>query len=262
MFGRDYDKNHGMDNKDFPEWVVNKMHNTFYNFCLPLYSNQNLVCSKKNNLRLKYGNKDILILGGGGSTLNYLNQFDYGRWYDGVWTLNNFFLNMTLYETEMDLISLGPEVNLQNDMLQCYLNKFQPDVCIELHQKWSREEETSDIVTEVNGFYNHDKQFCFQTKYFSVLGSGVRLIILACELGAKSVSFIGFDGPDAIWNADHAFEKGKNFMTYRAQGYPQEVVRQMFKDEYDWFWNYIKTTYPAVKLVSLDKNNKYHELLH
>lgn len=267
MFGQDYDKNHGMDNKDFPEWVGRKMEDTFHSFCHPLHHNSNIICSNKQKLIDKYKDRNILILGGGGSTLKYLETSVYNKTYamkrpndELLWTMNNFFQSSELARQSFSLISLGPEVNILDDYLNEYLNFHGSDVGIELHQKWSRESKDSQIVKEVNEWFEPNK-FCFQTRYFSILGSGARLVILACELGAKSVSFTGFDGPQAIWAADHAFEKGKNFMTYRAQGYPQDQVIKMFKDEYNWFWNYVKITYPNIRITALTDPNNYHGIL-
>lgn len=263
MYGKNYDQNHGMDNQDFPEWVAPKLERTFYGFCHPLHLNNNLICSKKDtNFLTVFKNLDLLIIGGGGSTNKFLDINNIGKW-DSVWSLNHFYKNDKLKnnKSSIHLISLGPEINLQDKDLLKYIDNYWPIVGFELHQKWSREQVDSPLVKEVNDFYNNNLKFCFQTKYFSILGSGARLVILACELGVKSISFVGFDGPQAIWNADHSFEKGKNFMTYRCQGYSKEQVIKMFQDEYNWFWNYIKTTYPNVKVQALEDPYKYHEVL-
>lgn len=265
MYGQYYDKDRGFGNIDFPKEVSVKIKETFYKFSLPLYCNNRLICSKKDFLSLKYSSKDIFIFGGGGSTNRYFKDgqtLSDIQEYDAFWSLNNFYKNKTLENYPLELISLGPEVDLNDEELWIYLQCFQPNVGIELHQKWSRESLDHPLIKEINDFNDYSEKFCFQTRYFTFLGSGVRLIILACELGAKSVSFIGFDGPDAIWKADHAFEEGKNFMTYRMQGFAQDVARQMFQAEYDWFWNYCKETYPDTKIISIDKTNNMHRVLN
>lgn len=267
MFGTDYDKNHGMDNKDFPEWVGKKMESTFHGFCHPLHYNDNIICSKKEELKEKYKNKHILILGGGGSTLKFLDSLEFSKVWAlknpdfYKWTMNNFFKSAKISSYKIDLVSFGPEVDLQDNYLGEYLNFFQVDVGIELHQKWSREPLNSSLVKEVNDFQNISK-FCFQTKYFSILGSGARLIILACELGVKSISFTGFDGPLAIFEGNHSFEPGKTFLTYRAQGYSKEDTHKLFFNEYQWFWTYIKTNYPNTKIIPLEDPYKLHAILY
>lgn len=263
MYGQDYDKNHGIDNKDFPEWVAKKIEKTFHSFCYPLHSSYHFICSKQDSLKEKYKDKNILILGGGGSTKKFLEKNTIKENICSLWSLNNFFKSSLITKYHIDLVSLGPEVDLQDSHLNEYLHFFNVDIGIELHQKWSREQINNPLVKEVNKFaLDNNSTFCFQTRYFSILGSGARLVILACELGASGVAFTGFDGPEAIWAADHAFEEGKNFMTYRAQGYPKDQVIQMFKDEYNWFWNYIKTTYPHTTISPLDDTYGLHTILY
>lgn len=268
MYGTNYDKNRGLDNQDFPVWVAEKIKKTFYNFSDPLFSNERIIISNKGGLEERYKGKDIFIFGGGGSSLRFLDSLEYGKIWAlsdkdrSLWTLNNFYKNERFRKVKFDLVSLGPEVDLQDTILIDYLNRKMPDVGIELHQKWSRESVDSPIVQQVNDFYpvGIQEKFCFQTKYFSFLGSGARLVLLASELGARSVTFIGFDGPDAIWKADHAFEEGKNFMTYRMQGFSQQVAREMFQSEYDWFWEYCNKTYQTL-YFSADNQNNYHQYL-
>lgn len=261
MYGQNYDKNYGLDNLDFPLKVKEKIKETFYSFSSPLFYNENIIISKKEEIEQKFRYKDVLLLAGGGSTNKWLSTKPDLSKYDRVVSLNHFYEGPLTKDIKVDLCTFGPEIDFESKILHKYLHDYHPMVGIELHQKWSRESLHSILLREVNKFYDNFRKFTFQTKFFGVTGSGTRLISLLCSLGIYSLSFIGLDGPDSIWNAEHSFEIGKNFMTYRCQGKPKEIVRGLFFDEYQFFWDYCKKLYKGVKLINLDKNNIYHRIL-
>ena len=43
------------------------------------------------------------------------------------------------------------------------------------------------------------------TRFYGRLGAGARMKIFAAQLGFDKVYFTGFDGPEAIFDGDHAF---------------------------------------------------------
>ena len=195
----------------------------------------------------KYEDSHILVVAGGPST----NVLDWEpKNYDYIWSLNQFYLNPKLANTNVDLITVSGEINLLDGRFHDYLEKYHPWVGFEPHHRWMRN------PIETTAFQkSHDKIFAYASRFYGKIGGGVRLIILACVLGAKKISFVGLDGPKPIFEGNHAFEPGKNLL-------PSEINEQnadeVFTFQYDIFWDYIQNLYPKVIFDSLDKTNKYH----
>jgi len=210
----------------------------------------------------KYKGASILLLGGGGSTQRWLDQGPDLNQYDFVWSLNNFFKNDFIRNNvHVDLFSVGPGVNLADEQLNWYLQKHQTIAAFELHQKWARDFRNSEtgqmpheVWEEADLFYDNNNKCVFQTKFYSQLGGGVRLIIYGAHLGIRSIHFTGFDGPAAINSGDHAFEAGKMAFPGAVKHLGQAQKEMLFQIQYDVFWMYIKNLFPQLIIKDLTGN--------
>ena len=255
MYGSKCQLNYGMGNDTFHLEAGSRIREVF-NFCEPLIYDEYLIYTE-NKL---FKDENILILGGGGSTKRWLES-NPSLDYDSIWSLNNFYKNNYIYNNiKVDLFSVGPEVNVKDPILLDYLYKNNTIAAIELHQKWGRTfnnpetgQTPSQLKDEINLFYDNNKKVCFQTKFYSQLGGGVRLLIYAAHIGVKSISFIGFDGPTAILNGDHAFEKGKVQFPGAVKHLDNNTKVKFFQQQYSVFWQYFKQIYKT-KVISLDDN--------
>ena len=73
----------------------------------------------------KYNGKDILIIGGGTSTIdtkweNIINPDTY------IWTCNDFYMNERVSSQNIDLYQLAYTTKLKDRKLISYLNKYKP----------------------------------------------------------------------------------------------------------------------------------------
>ena len=195
----------------------------------------------------KYENSKILILGGGPSSEKAdltASEYDY------VWSMNHFFLRYP--NTKIDLMSLGSEVNLDQTEFLGYIKKYRPHIGVEWHDKWSSNPEQNKKIKDLS---KENSFFCWQSRWLGCVGVGVRLIILGCELKSEEIHFAGFDGPSAMVNGDHHFQKGK--VSFPA-GLNGQNADDAFSSQYKVFWNYIEDTYKT-KIKSIDTNNPYHK---
>lgn len=251
MFGSKCKINYGMGNDTFHLEAGTRIRQVF-NFCEPLIFDDQLIYTD-NQIDGK-----VLILGGGGSTQRWLGT-NPSLDYDYIWSLNNFYKNKYIYDNiKVDLFSVGPEVNLQDPLLLDYIKANNTTAAVELHQKWGRTfnnpetgQTPQQLSDEINGFAA--KKLCFQTKFYSQLGGGVRLLIYGAHIGASQIDFIGFDGPSAIIDGDHAFEKNKTRFPGAVAHLSNNQKIKFFEEQYKFFWNYFKYFYKT-KVVSLDDN--------
>ena len=222
--------------------------------------NNEIVYSNHPSLK-KFKNSKILIIGGGGSTNKLLNFNKIEKEYDYIWSLNTFFLHPILNQIPIALASFGPDtipaINSQLD----YLNEFNPLIFIEYHYKWYGGSDRTKIIKYLNEeFYDLNYLIFGQVKFYSLLGGGIRLIILACALGAKEILFIGFDGYKGYLDENpHSFELGKRSLPSRLVLYQDKDARYFY--EYNLFWNYIKEKFPKTNIISIDKENPYHQMV-
>jgi uncharacterized Rossmann fold enzyme len=231
----------------FPDWAIRKAKIFFPDLIDDVIINDHILYRYIEPLQ-KMKKKSILVVGGGPST-NLLSTGDFLS-YDFIFSMNHFFKHKILRDILVDIICIGAEVNLVDQEFQHYLSKFKPIIAFELHPDWFRLRSALPI------FYLKDRKIFYHTKFYGQIGVGARLVTLAAALGASAVSFIGFDGPEAILRGDHAFEKGKNTLPSMCNSDNAHTVHER---HYDAFWRYITALYPDTSFISIDKENEYHK---
>lgn len=246
-----------LNNKEiekFSSYAKKKFEFQFYNFPEPLEVNDNIAL-KGFTQRDKYRDSSILLLGGGPSTIqwieknpNKINQYDY------IWSLNHFFKNELIANLPIDLVILSPEVNLLSLSLSKYLkNNKELLIGFESREKWLKNRH-KDFLNKK--FIKNKKCFAMMTKFNGKIGGCARMLILAGELKANNISFIGMDGIPTCASGQHSFEEGK--ISFPA-GVNKKNAHIVCKEHYDELWKYMKINYSSLKMISLQDNNLYHK---
>lgn len=228
---------------DDVETYVNK----FWYWALPCTYDGQIYRSDADFLDKYHGSK-IVIIGGGPSTNDYLEDqflFDY---YPYTWSCNNYFKNQFLKNCRVDLAMIMPGIDTRSKEFLDRIDRDCPDIGIELHDRWFQSEKLKELrcrYSEAHMFFSH-------TRFFGKLGVGARMLILAASLGVKEVSFIGFDGPVK----GHSFEEGK--FELPSQVSPEEAWK-VYKYQYDELYDHLAKYYPFTSVKSIDKTNRLHE---
>ncbi len=235
---------------DFPKFSSHNLKNLFPSFSLNLKTN-NFISYEHNEDFNKYKDKKILIIGGGPSTTNLqLNSLDI----DYIFTANNFFLNQDLNNLKVDIAMIGAEVDTSSDNFIKYVEEFEPWLGFEIHNKWNIKANRDYLNKHL--FNNYWKLFCMQTRYYGCVGIGHRLIVLAMQLKAKEIYYIGIDGPKGMIQGNHSFEKNKanlpKLPSYLNVANAEEIFTNAYKDFYTHMNRDIK--YQG-KLINLGKNH-------
>jgi hypothetical protein len=170
----------------------------------------------------KYNNKEILVIGGGTSTLDVkwegvINPDTY------IWTCNDFYRNERVRSQNIDLYQLGYQTDLTNIILKDKLRTNKPFAYFEPEHYRGKQnsQEFKKFVEDIGyGVYNMDIDYSnlFETKSRYTLdgykysyrpaqksGAILRLIILALSTRARKVYFVGFDGFNKDFSNKHAF---------------------------------------------------------
>lgn len=181
----------------------------------------------------------LIIVGGGPST----NEVKWENLkYDYIWSSNHFYKSDKLKDRKVDLAYLGQEVDYNNSELREYINKFKPLVAFEPAGKWFESLIPSSVTMYApfkqskepiiqDYLKNH---ICVMSKFYGVLGVGLRQLIFALFLGFKEIYFVGLDGLPGF-NTPHSFETGK-----LGAGAPhKEGAMERYKKHYVHYWNYI-----------------------
>ena len=150
-----------------------------------------------------YLNKSVLIIGGGPST----DEVQWNRLeVDYKWSCTNFFMNLLLQQTELDLVTLGNLQDYKNIDLLTYLDTYTN--CKILFENNYLYPETLSYNQEFIEKYN-DRIFYGQLdkSYTGIVGPPARLITLAANLGFKDIYFVGIDGFDPNMKNLHSFTK-------------------------------------------------------
>jgi len=224
---------------EFERRCVKAINETFPTFTTDLTINSEIVF--QNNDRYKdYVGKKLLIVGGGPSTNDVLwENIDY----DYIWSCNHFYLNPKLRDKKVDLTFIGQEVKLDDEPFLEYIS-HNSDMLLayELAGKWVF---PNNITPGIPAYMkNH---ICVMTKFYGVLGAGLRQLIFALFLGFKEIYFVGLDGLPGV-NTPHSFQIGK--LGAGAPNIPGALDR--YKLHYTHYWNYILNTLNKdVKLYNL-----------
>lgn len=233
---------------EFPLWALRQAKILFPDLNDNIVSNKHIIYRDIDDLTKIAGSSVIVV--GGGPTTHALTIDDYLK-YDFVFSMNSFFKHSVLKNIRVDIAGVGAGVNLVDPTFQSYLKKFNPILAFELHPDWYR---MNRILAT---FYNKARKMFYHTKFYGQIGMGARMVNLAASLGAKTVSFIGFDGPKAILKGQHAFEQGK---TQLPSFCTPENADEIHKKHYHLFWEYITNLYPGTTFISIDQCNEYHKL--
>jgi hypothetical protein len=185
----------------------------------------------------KYKDKNILILGGGQSTLDT-------KWenlpYDYIWTCNDFYLEPRVLEQEIDLYVLAFTTPLQEERLINKLTNSETTVLYETsHYRGRQHTPKFKKFLETIQIPVHETELQFfrdvnRPAYKS--GAAFRLIQLALSTEAKTIYFAGFDGFNKDFSNIHAFTKHKGLKSTDTrrdyEGHPMSYV-SIFTDAYN-----------------------------
>ena len=236
--------NHHRATIPFPSWVIRDFRYCFKSFCKSVIQNKEIVYSNLDSFK-EYKDSTVFILGGGPST-NAMDLDSVDR--DYTWSCNHFYLNEKIKNMKIDLAMIFGEPDIQSSEFKSYLDKYHPHVGFECHDRW------------VNyNFDDYDKYFCMHTRFYSKLGGGARMVLFASFLGAKHVYFTGFDGPEAMFEGNHAFQPGKTTLPSSYSNMDHNKVVDKWKKQSDYFWNYTTSLFPNVKYTNLGGGDYYHE---
>lgn len=236
-----YPISHPLGTKPFPTWAIENIEKMFpweHN----LYSNGEVVYDRKLD---KFWGRHLLIIGGGPSTLKWLSSYRHN--YDAIWSMNNCFLNKDIANLPIDLICVGPRVNIKSEEFLNFVKDKKPLIGFDPHQKYGSEttkghqqyEDWKGISQYLDNFSLSYDCFAWQTRFWSRIGIGARMMILAAEVGVKKIDYVGLDGADGYIHNVHAFEgkKGKENLPSSIKNFNDRALKAVFQQEYRLFWN-------------------------
>lgn len=156
----------------------------------------------------KYINKDILIIGGGTSTLDrkWENIISSDMF---IWTCNDFYKNSRVVNQDIDLYQLAYTTDLNDKRLIKVLKEKNPFTYFELDYFRNKNTSVDFINFEQSIGYNIPGMNIdigeIQYSQGQKSGAVLRLIMLALATKAKNIYFVGFDGFDKSFSNAHAF---------------------------------------------------------
>ena len=230
--------------KDFVKNPLNGLHfvreKYSYLFNREFSYNSEVITDLKAEDALQYKNSRVLILGAGPTLDERFEDLDLDD-YDFVWSCTKFFLNSKIKEVELDLFSIGGNVELDDPALLDYMKKnFNTKYGIECFVQPFK---TKDELTKFRDEHGSNNGFTFHTRYFSKLGAGPRLLALAAILQAGEVHFLGVDGHPV--GQKHSFETSKEYKTIKKDGTEEAPTRKGSEDAYRrqfcLLWQYLLT---------------------
>jgi len=157
-----------------------------------------------------YTNKNILVVGGGTSTLDtQWENLDYKY----LWTCNDFYLEQRLLDQQIDLYMLGFTTDITNEVLIEKLKKDKPFVFYEpVYYRGKQNSPEFKKFRDAIGVPIYNMEIPYHDTHYSPgqkAGAAFRLIQLALMTYAKNVYFAGFDGFNKEFSNIHAFTKHK-----------------------------------------------------
>tara|TARA_Y100000310_G_C20649606_1_gene798616 strand:+ start:1027 stop:1941 length:915 start_codon:yes stop_codon:yes gene_type:complete len=224
------------NSENFSSWAKRQASSFPKNISTDMRFNEEIIYTKSSKFE-KYRGKSLLIIGGGPST----SELDFSKVEsDFMWSVNHFYLNPVLNKLKIDMAMIMGETDIKSKEFLDYRERFNPAIGFEIHDRWKDYE-----------FDDYENYFLMHTDFYSKLGACVRMMIFACLLGVKRVSFVGLDGPKYIERGEHAFEKGKTTL-------PSLYSPEVYKWQYKIFWEYIKEGFKEVEFVNLGYGEEFH----
>ena len=227
----------------FSDWAAQDCKSYFPDFSDNLVVTPEIVYQEHEEFK-NYKGKTLMLVGGGPSANNDWDKYEY----DCLWSINHFFRNEKLKNKKVDLAMIMGEPDIQSDEFVKYRDINNTLIGFEIHDRWP-----------AHKFDNYERYFCMHTRFYGRLGAGARMKIFAAHLGFDKVLFTGFDGPEAIFDGDHAFEPGKTTLPGVFQNLKLINVSYFWKEQYDYLWDYINTLYPNTNFKNIGGGEKYHE---
>jgi len=182
---------------------------------------------QKNEELEKFKDKTILIVGAGPSAEDYEWE---NEEYDYLWSCTKFYLNEKILNDKLGLVSVGGNVDLENESFLSALKSTGALCGFECGVSPFKEPQSMiDFKKQLE-----EKVFYFHTRYFSKLGSVARLMCLAVSLGVKEIKFVGFDGNPV--GQKHAFE-GEDKV--HDEVWRNEKISNLYRRQMVLFWEYM-----------------------
>ena len=227
-----------MTDEGFESWAIREAHIFPEHILEDGVANEEIIFSKATKFE-KYKDKSVLIIGGGPST----TKLDFSKVNsDFMWSVNHFYLNPIINKLKIDMAMIMGEPDITSQEFLEYRNRDNLMIGFEIHDRWIGYK-----------FDDYDNYFLMHTDFYSKLGACVRMIIFACSLGVKKVSFVGLDGPKYIVKGDHAFEKNKTTL-------PSGFSPEIYSYHYKLFWDYVKAEFYETEFENLGYGGEYHSL--
>tara|TARA_B100000700_G_C15034620_1_gene852191 strand:+ start:333 stop:1211 length:879 start_codon:yes stop_codon:yes gene_type:complete len=195
-----------------------------------LYTSKEVVYQNFKYLE-KFKNSKILIIGAGPSIERGFDESEY----DYIWSCNNFYKNENLKKYSIDLVTLGDEIDLNDQALQQYLNENKTITCFENY--YTKPAEMKNFKEKYP-----DSTFWAMTRYHSRIGSIPRLVCMAVLLGVKEIHLIGMDGyvPKNKNYSNSTFEPNKKSSgTIEDVSKDEEEVLAHYREQYLAMWDYL-----------------------
>lgn len=235
---------------EFAKWSSSNLMKLFPSFSSNLKTNS-FISYEHNKDFDKFRDKKILIVGGGPST----NDFDFNQVeVDYIFTSNSFFLNNKLKNKKVDIAMVGAEVDTFSDGFIKYVETYNPWLGFEIHSKWSSI--TNHEYVNKHLYKSYWKMFCMQTRYYGCVGVSHRLLVLAMQLKAKEIYYIGIDGPRGMVKGKHAFEKNKINLPKLPPQLNVDTAEEIFINAYKDFFTHVNNNIKyRGKLINLGENH-------
>jgi hypothetical protein len=226
------------DKVSFSKWAPSTLKSLFP-FSNNLYYDSEIAFNFIDDFK-KFENSKILIIGGGPSTQEV-------KWenlnYDYIFTINHFYKNKNISNNKVDLISVGAEVDLQDEKFLEYVNKYNPILMFEWHPKWFNERNYFELL-----YKSYPKISCFQTRAYGKLGGAIRLLILALYLKAKEIYIVGSDGCPGLSVIEgkfktpiHSFQSGKKNLPWKIN---ESNAYEIYYHQHKTLWEYLVDDLP------------------
>ena len=175
----------------------------------------------------KFKDKNILVVGAG-PTAKEVNWQETD--YDYIWSCTKFYLNEQLNNVSVDLATVGGNVDLNDPEFNNYLSENNTICGFECGVSPFK---NPDEMVQFKERYPN-RVFYYHPRYFSKLGAAARLLCLGSFVGAKQVSFVGFDGNPV--GKKHAFE-GKNKI--HNEPWRNNKTNDLYRRQLVLLWDYL-----------------------